>query len=625
MWFGDLEADGLLDYATRVWCGVFKNSETKEIKKFLPHQIEDMLKFLDTTERLVIHNGISYDLPLLEKLYGYVYPGEIVDTLIISRLNNPKRFSPPHCPNKKNPHSIEAWGYRVGRGKVEHEDWSKFSEEMLHRCTEDVEILELTYYELMKEGEIYNWDHAYKLTFQLFKILRKQEQYGWLVDKEYINRNINLLTKWMRWITTAVDSHIPNILVIQETKKGDEYSYVKKPFLKSGKLNNNVCNWMASVGYHNIRGPFSRVLFRKISLDSHVEIKDFLLSQGWIPSDWNTDDAGEKTSPKLSKSDQFEGIDGKVGRLIAKYIQCKHRRASLEGLLKHIREDGRIPSIVTGIANTGRAKHSVIVNIPGADSFFGKQMRKCFICKDNYVIVGCDSAGCQNRMLAARVDDPNFTQILLHGKKEDKTSIHFVNQKAIKDVANYDVSYSKAKNLNYAFMFGASNKKLGSIIGEDSVAGEKIREALLSISPGFAKLVEELTYTWRSNAKKRNNRWGNVEYYDGWIPGLDGRPIFIESEHTILVYMLQSDEAIMMTAAYCFLYKWAENRGWKFGEDWGYLIWMHDEYQCEVKEEIAEEFSKLAELAIVKAGEYFKIKCPHEGESRIGKNWYETH
>jgi len=81
----------------------------------------------------------------------------------------------------------------------------------------------------------------------------------------------------------------------------------------------------------------------------------------------------------------------------------------------------------------------------------------------------------------------------------------------------------------------------------------------------------------------------------------------------------------MMSAAYCMLYKRALARGWKFGEDWGYLIFMHDEYQCQVKEELVEEFSKLAEQCIVDAGRFFNIKCPHAGEADVGVNWYETH
>lgn len=630
MWIGDLEADGLLEEATQVWCGVFKEVETGRLVTFSPfdgeNYIENMLGFLDTVDALCFHNGFGYDWPLLDRLYGYRFRGEKVDSLVLSRLHSPNRRLPPHAPKHLGPHSIAAWGYRVGRGKPEHEDWSQFSEEMLHRCVEDVEIGLLTYKALMKEAEPYEWEKGHKLTMRLFEILNKQEQYGWLVDQDYIKHCLSMLSHWISRIDAVLDSHLPLVRIICETKEpGKEtYKWVKKPFLKSGKYSASTQAFVDETG-NNVRGPYSRILFRKVNLDSNLETKDFLLKEGWEPKEWNLDDKGNRRSPKLNHKDPFDGVQGGVGRLAAKRCQCVHRRSLIEGLQKLIREDGRIASRVTGLATTGRAKHSQIVNIPGGGSFFGKQCRKIFTCPKDKVIVGTDSAGCQNRMLAARVGNDFFTKTLLEGKKEDETSIHYVNQRAIRDIGGLEVSYGESKNLNYAFMFGASDKKLGNIIGKDEEAGARVRKAMLEVAPGFSELVEGLKNEWKSNAKVRQNKWGGEEYYNGWIRGLDGRPIFIESEHTILVYMLQSDEAIMMSAAYCFLYKWCEQKGWKWGEDWAYLCWMHDEYQCEVKPEIAEEFSKLAEKAIEYAGKYFNIACPHQGESSIGRNWYDTH
>lgn len=622
-WYFDLEADGLLDQASKVWCGVFKHSESNELKKFRPHEIPQMLEWLKTDPHLIGHNCIGFDLPLLKKLYGYEHQGGVTDTLIISRLHKPNRQSPPHCPNKKAPHSIEAWGYRVGRPKPEHEDWSEFSEEMLHRCSEDVEILQRVHDFLKKEGDGYEWEWAYRLTHQLFKILHMQEEYGWRVDMDQINHNLALLGKWRDKIRRVLDNHLPWICEKEEKKDGDEWTYVKKPFVKSGDYSCLVKKWLDEKGEHNIRGPFCRVNFRKISLDKPEEKKGYLLDQGWIPREWNTDAKGKKTSPKLTKDDPFEGIKGRIGKLIVKYEQAKHREATINGWIKLIRPDGRLPSIVNGLTTTGRAKHSVIVNVPGGDSFFGKQMRKIFSCSPGKILIGCDAAGCQNRMLAARVGDPAFTKTLLEGKKEDKTSIHFVNQRAFAE-RGYEVSYNMCKNLNYGTLFGASNAKLGRMIGGTGEDGEKIREAILGVAPGFKGLVESLTEEWKRNAIVKR-QWGKPHYSDGWIRGLDGRPIFIESEHQILVYMLQSDEAIMMSAAYCFLYKWLIDKGYVWKDDWAYVNWNHDEYTIECEEEYALEVSTLAEQAIVKAGRLYNIACDQEGDAKIGKNWWEVH
>jgi DNA polymerase I-like protein with 3'-5' exonuclease and polymerase domains len=52
---------------------------------------------------------------------------------------------------------------------------------------------------------------------------------------------------------------------------------------------------------------------------------------------------------------------------------------------------------------------------------------------------------------------------------------------------------------------------------------------------------------------------------------------------------------------------------------------VHDEFQYQVKENQAEEFGKLAVQSIVDAGNQLGLRCPLNGEYKIGNNWKETH
>jgi DNA polymerase I-like protein with 3'-5' exonuclease and polymerase domains len=622
--FGDLEANGFLRQATHVHCGVFKDKATGEIKKFRPHQIKEMLEYLDTVDVLIFHNGLGYDFPLLKRLYKWEFKGKKVDTLVMSRLFDPKRQVPFLCPNKKAPHSIEAWGYRVGRGKPEHNDWENFSEDMLHRCTEDVEILELVYNELLKEMNSGNWKPATMLSFRLFEYLAEQEDYGWLVDRQHMDFCISQLTNWIRRIDQVIVPQLPMILEIEENKKNGEYLYVKKPFLKSGKASESLTNWLSNLGIgfddSPVCGPFSRVSFRPTDLNSNEETKRYLLSEGWEPLEWNTNDDGERTSPKMSKDDPFDGINGKLGKLVAKRVQCRQRRSIIEGLIGLIREDGRIASAVNTLAVTGRATHRNIVNIPQAKSFYGKQMRKIFTSKEGFVLVGTDSDACQIRMLCGRMNDPVYTDNVLNGRKEDGTDIHSVNMKA----AMLDTR-DDAKTFFYGFLFGAGDAKTGKIVKGTAAHGKRLKEQFLKGLPALGALIEKLQAEWRQTAKKKYNaKFRRMEYYDGVITGLDGRPIKVPSEHQILVYLLQSDEAIMMAAAYNKFCKDME-RKYRKGIDYGIVCWYHDEFTAEVKESIAEEVACLAEEAISWAGRFYAIPCPHIGQAKIGKNWYDIH
>ena len=41
--------------------------------------------------------------------------------------------------------------------------------------------------------------------------------------------------------------------------------------------------------------------------------------------------------------------------------------------------------------------------------------------------------------------------------------------------------------------------------------------------------------------------------------------------------------------------------------------------------EIVEEYKIMAVEAIKKAGEFFNMRCPLDGEAKTGANWYDTH
>lgn len=573
--FADLEANGLLNQATRIWCGVFKNKDTGEIVKFRPHQIDEMLKFMDTIDVLIMHNGIGYDRPLLAKLTNYKFKGKLVDTLIMSRLLDPKRIIPWNCLNRKaGPHSVEAWGYRVGRGKPEHNDWENFSEDMLHRCTEDVEILELIYNELMLEAKGGNWRQAFLMNFELFTYLQQQEQYGWLVDKEYMLKLIEQLTKRIERIDKKIIPLLPMVLEIDETKEKGEYKYVKKPFLKSGKYSESVNNWCSDSGVDPstspIGGCFSRITFRPTNLDSNEELKDFLLSEGWEPLEWNEDDQGNRTSPKLSKDDPFDGVDGVTGKLAARRVQLRQRRGIIEGLIQIIRNDGRIASIINTLAVTGRATHRGIVNIPKAGSFFGRQMRSIFTSKEGYVLVGTDSDGCQLRMLAGRMGNEDYTKALCEGDKKLGTDNHSLTAK-IGDLESRDI----AKNVMYCLLFGGGDAKLAKTAKKPPNQGAVLRDKLYRGLDGLGTLMDGLTKEWRATARQKYNpKFRRMEYFDGYITGLDGRPIKVPYEHQLLVYLLQSDEAIMMAMAYVKVCR-DLNKKYKYGEDFGVVCWYH--------------------------------------------------
>jgi len=153
MYVLDIETDGLLDEMTTIHCAVAKDYKTGEVIQFRHNDLDTFAGLIDGNV-VIGHNLISFDMPAIQRFYD-VSPKMEIDTLVMSRLLNPDRERPEGLPQKVGPHSLKAWGYRLGFYKGEYgeqEDaWVDFNEDMLAYCVQDVELTEQVYKALMKE------------------------------------------------------------------------------------------------------------------------------------------------------------------------------------------------------------------------------------------------------------------------------------------------------------------------------------------------------------------------------------------------------------------------------------------------------------------------------------------
>ena len=157
----DIEADNLLDDVTQVWCIVTRDVDTDEVHTFDPNNIEEGIKLLDKADMLIGHNIIEYDLRVLEKLHGYKYTGQTLDTLVYSRTIWPDIREVDIKLHKQDRmplaligrQSLKAWGYRLGELKgvfgSDSEDFGTFSQEMLDYCVQDTLVNHKLYLKIM--------------------------------------------------------------------------------------------------------------------------------------------------------------------------------------------------------------------------------------------------------------------------------------------------------------------------------------------------------------------------------------------------------------------------------------------------------------------------------------------
>ena len=126
----DVETDDVK--ASKLWCIVAQDVDTKEIFKFPPDKLSEACKLLSQADTLIGHNIIGFDIPIVEKFCNVdLSDKEVIDTLVLSRLFNPVR---------DGGHSLETWGYKLGYPKIQFEEYDKYSEKMLDYCVRDVEL-----------------------------------------------------------------------------------------------------------------------------------------------------------------------------------------------------------------------------------------------------------------------------------------------------------------------------------------------------------------------------------------------------------------------------------------------------------------------------------------------------
>ena len=148
----------------------------------------DMVHYLDEADILVGHNILSFDLPVLEKLYKWKpKPNQIIrDTLVCTRLIWPDIKNPEGYKSKvgHGSHSLAAWGHRLGILKGDFgktTDWSQWSQEMQNYCEQDVAVTTALWNHILKQN--YS-EEAIQLEHDLIPIIRQQEFNGFGFDKD---------------------------------------------------------------------------------------------------------------------------------------------------------------------------------------------------------------------------------------------------------------------------------------------------------------------------------------------------------------------------------------------------------------------------------------------------------
>lgn len=270
------------------------------------------------------------------------------------------------------------------------------------------------------------------------------------------------------------------------------------------------------------------------------------------------------------------------------FLTYKHRKSSIAGgdledvdyedeypntgfLSMYRTVDGRIPTPAIEIgASTNRYRHIGVCNVARASSIYGKEMRSLFGCGQGMYQFGFDFSSLEARIQGHYIlpfDGEELAEQLLASKPND---IHTLN--AIK----LGISRDQAKSISYALMYGASYKKLKSMLGLSDSEAKALYDAYWEAVKPLSDLRDEVGKVWKRRGSK-------------YVIGIDGRKINTRSQHSLLNALFQSGGVINAKYTTVFLFQYLEERGYKCDPfvyedlDCCGMIEYHDECQLAVK------------------------------------------
>ncbi len=575
----DIETNGL--EADKLWCIVAKDLDTKKIHAYGPQNISSGIDLIRKAELLVGHNILGFDIPVLEKLSDVSFSNKkIIDTLVLSRLSNPERGG----------HSLKHWGYSLNflKGTMEQEDFNEYSEKMLEYCVNDVELNALVFEHLVTE--LKEFEHtSINLEHKVSLILKEQEKYGFLFDEYGADLLLaDLNTRKANIENTVQQVFKPKLITLKtvtpKLKKDGTLS-------KQGLTDDEYAEIIAKPVQQQTL-PFDRKKLQEFNLGSRKQIGEYLKDFGWKPT---------KFTPKgqaiVDESTLATVTNIPEAELISTYLLLQKRIAQVNSWFKNLEKDGRVHGYaISNGTVTGRMSHIKpnMAQIPAVYSPYGKECRSCWIVPEGYKLVGIDASGLELRMLAHYLNDEEFTNEILNG------DIHATNQK----LAGLE-SRNQAKTFIYAFLYGAGDSRLGEVVKGNKRDGKELRKRFLSNLPSLANLKHRVE---RASAK-------------GYLKGLDGRKVKVRHEHAALNTLLQSAGAIVMKQALVLLYDDIHKNKYKAH----FVANIHDEWQIETLEEHSELVGQAGVQSIKAVKDIFNLRCPLDGEYKIGNNWSETH
>jgi len=615
----DIETDGI--DATKIHCMSVHDSRTNKITTFTT--CPDMQVFFASVtrmDRIIGHNFIRYDAPIIERILDLTIPCNIVDTLAISWYLWPYQGK----------HGLAQWGEQIGVAKPQVEDWENADlQTYVHRCEEDVRInLEVWKREISYLNFLYNDKPEVLIRYLAHKMRCAQlaERSKWKLDVDAAQSLVDSMEKEYAESQSILMSAMPRVPKIAKRKRP------AKPFKKDGTLSATGEKWQAlcdELGLDFAHDEEVEVVvgYEPPNAGSVFQVKDWLYSLGWKPQtfdykkyDPKITEQGGVAQIKLKSGDMCPSIlklipDNPAVAALETIMMVKHRINTVKGFLKNADENGYLVAAIGGLTNTLRFKHRVCVNIPSVRKPYGKEIRALLTCEEGSVLCGSDMSSLEDRTKQHYMydHDPEFVADMttegfdphldLAQSSGALTTEEVDEYKAGNHTPEVTQLRHAYKGGNYACTYGAGVKTLSRQLTISEKEASKIHKAYWKRNWALKKIAKEQT-TKRA--------------------GKDA--MWLYNPVSRLWYSLRSDKDIFSTlnqgtGVYCFdlwLKLILSQRPQLTGQ-------FHDEIILEIKEDEKDTIKDLLKTSINKVNDMLKLNRDLDCDIQFGNNYSNIH
>ena len=425
----DIETDSL--DATLIHCIVARSYSDGKEKVWVGDECKEFASWSKMIDKFIMHNGVSFDAPILNRLTGStIKPSQVRDTLIESQLYNPVR---------DGGHSLASWGERLKFPKGDFHTFNMYTPEMLEYCRQDVRLTHKVAKELEEEGKNFS-SKSYDLELKVRAIVDQQEKNGFAFN----------LREAMSFLATLEEEQHDLENQAQEMFKPREVQLKTK------------------------------VKYIPFNIASRKQIAERLQELGWKPKK-KTDKGNVIVSEEI-----LDTINMPEAKMFSRYFLLQKRTGLIKAWIEACQDDDKVRGRVMTLRTiTGRMAHNSpnMAQVPAVYSPYGKECRSLWTVSnpDTHVLIGTDASGLELRCLAHYMNDADFTNEVLNG------DVHTANMKAA-GLTDRD----QAKTFIYAFLYGAGPAKIGKVVGGSAKAGQQLITKFLTNMPKLKELRENV-------------------------------------------------------------------------------------------------------------------------------------